>query len=102
MLRTGSVLLRHTTFTSPSSRVDGESGVRDGHGQRAVLVQPAEGDLLAGDHDDPGVRHSPLDPDRLAEGRGGGPAGPTPRSRWTCSGVSGLGQVRSSSQLSRS
>jgi hypothetical protein len=25
-----------------------------------------------------------------AEGRGGGPADRTPRSRWTCSGVSGL------------
>jgi hypothetical protein len=41
-----------------------------------VPVKPAEGDILTGDHDDAGARHSPLHPDRLDRRpwwRAGGP-----------------------------
>src|ERR1700741_4044492 len=59
--------------------VDGDGLVGDVDGDDLPGVDPAEGDLLPGDHDHAGV------------------AGPPPRSAQAWSQVSGLGRVRSSS-----
>jgi len=47
------------------SALDSESGLGDQHGDGLVLVDAAEGDLLADDHDHAGVAGPALDPDRL-------------------------------------
>ena len=68
MLRTGWVVVRRTTLASPSGELDRQGGVGDHHGDGLVLMHPTEGDLLPGDHDDPGVGGAPLHPDGLGRG----------------------------------
>ena len=51
--------------------LDGQSGVTDQHGDRLVLVDLAEGDLLPGDHDDPVLEGRRCTRIGSVEGRGG-------------------------------
>ena len=78
---------------------DGQGGVGDQHGNGLPGVGAAESGGLPGDHDHAGGADPALDPDGSADGRGGGPAGRTPRSRATSAEVSGFGRVRSSTRL---
>ena len=48
--------------------VNGEGVFGDVHGHDLAGVRTADGDPLAGDGDDPAVRHPPLDRDRLDRG----------------------------------
>jgi hypothetical protein len=65
MLRTGWLVVRRMTRTSPSpnstARVVSETSTVTG----LMLVDAAEGDLLSDDHDHAGVAGSALNPDRL-------------------------------------
>jgi hypothetical protein len=59
--------------------LDGQGGFGDVDGNGLPAVGPAEGYLLAADGDDAGIQGSALDGEGSVEGRGGGPAGRTPR-----------------------
>ena len=58
VLRTGRVVVRQMTWTSPSSSLDGEGGLGDRDGQGAAGVSASEADPLAADADHAGVSAS--------------------------------------------
>jgi hypothetical protein len=79
-----------------------QGGVEHSHGERAVPVEPAKGDLMPGDHDDTGVRRPPLHPDRLGRRAWWWPGGVGATQPLTSSSVNGSARVRSSSRVSGS
>jgi hypothetical protein len=74
-LRTGWVVVRRKVWRAPSS-TSTVIVLGDMDGDDSVGVRAAEGEFLAGDHDDGAVGGVALHGDRSVRGRGGGPNRP--------------------------